>query len=176
MKSISLAAAALFGLVFSPPTQSAEDPSPPPSYYAALQARCESGGGKCCFASVERMQKNGFSEAQEGGRCPAGQQANTLRCPGALTWCEPQPQGAVLEGNPELYLRLRKSCEANPKSRDCCLRSVEEMERDGGEPVPPYGCPPDTALVQAKCPGAIGYCKPSRNPSGTGDTKGVLLR
>ena len=102
MKSISIAAAALFGLIFSPPTQSAEDPSPSPSYYATLKARCESDGGKCCLASVELMQTNGFSEAQEGGRCPTGQKANTLRCQGALTWCEPQSQGTAPEGNPEL--------------------------------------------------------------------------
>lgn len=91
----------------SPPTQWTEASTiisgmerQTPTYYEELKDRCGALGEAeqaWCNASISAMQSGGYREVDynaegESLPCSEGQQSNTIRSPGSLTWCEPLPQ------------------------------------------------------------------------------------
>lgn len=76
------------------------DPLPPPAAdFAALREECTN---TCCLASVIFMEtgNHALATAKEkesaSGGCPAGQVANSLKCPSSYRWCE----SAMVSANP----------------------------------------------------------------------------
>lgn len=59
-------------------------------FYQSLANQCTDS---CCRSSVEVMASNGYSLASgktlAQAVCPAGFQANELKCPTSYIWCEP---------------------------------------------------------------------------------------
>lgn len=48
--------------------------------------RCK--GESCCLASLERIRKNGYKEADKDGNCDTGFSVKGLVCDNSLKWCE----------------------------------------------------------------------------------------
>lgn len=54
--------------------------------YNQLLKTCTSG---CCESSVAQMRSTESLLKKGAEPCPTGYQANTYRCPGSYSWCEP---------------------------------------------------------------------------------------
>ncbi|MDP9195806.1 MAG: hypothetical protein M3O22_03410 [Pseudomonadota bacterium] len=58
------------------------DPAALSPYYERLQETCDTG---CCDASVRTMAEHGWKSVEDVQDC---QKTDTLRCIGAVPWCE----------------------------------------------------------------------------------------
>ena len=59
--------------------------------------RCDDS---CCLASLEKIKNNKYTEVDDKGECPLGQEVKQLNCDNSLKWCIPtKSDECVLEGN-----------------------------------------------------------------------------
>lgn len=93
------------------------------------EGRCQDS---CCLASLEKMNKFKYEEADESGNCPPGYVRKSLMCESSLRWCEPAPKEPAPA---ETKVNNKEAAPAESKDfEDDFLIGEGSFTDEGGEP------------------------------------------
>ncbi len=127
-------------------------------YYYSLREKCKKEpSANCCLASVDVMEQKKVKIALNNV-CSKGYTKNALLCVNSYAWCEKQDDANnKQESKFDYYESLREKCQ-DKKSINCCLASVDAMEKKRVKAVG-SGCDNGYKKSMLKCLDSYTWCE-----------------